>query len=151
MSLKMNCETQEKLTYFKIVGEGANLDSIARYVRAEVADRHGFVVDIRAVTTRPRADKVFIHVLKYPPGCSRKIALIDLNTNHSFCSLYEQLARTRGYRARCFADLEMANRWVLNDDAPSQARCNRWGFLEHGLTFLGHSLNPMRLLHAATR
>jgi len=152
MSCKIRCETYEKCTYFKIVGEAGNhLDSIARYVRAKATDRRGIVMDIRALTIRPRADEVFIHVLKYPPGASRKIALIRLNKNHSVCSLYEQLARTRGYRACCFDDLESANRWVVNDDGPLQVRCNRWSFLAHGLTILRHSLNPLRLRHATTR
>lgn len=151
MGRKSSCETYEKLTYFKIVGEAANhLDGIARYVRAKLAARQGFVLDIRAVTTCPRADKVFIHVLKYPPGCLRKIAVVGLSENRTFCSLYETLVRTRGYRARCFCDVEMANQWVLNDDAPVQGSSRRLGWLSHTLAIVRHSLNPMRLLHATT-
>lgn len=150
MSFRISCETREKITYFKIVGEAANhLDSIARYVRAKVADRRGFVVDIRSVTARPLADKVFIHVLKYPPGCLRKLALIDGNENRPFCALYQRLARTRGYQVRYFDDVDTANQWVSSDEP--LACHGRWSFLGNGLTVLRHSLNPMRLLHAATR
>lgn len=149
MSFKISYQTSANIPRFEVFGEAANhLDSIARYVRAKVADQKGIVLDIRAMTTRPRADKVFIHVLKYPTVCLRKIALVDLNDNRWFCSLYERLAQKRGYRVRFFGDVEMANEWLLSDDAESKASQGCFGFLGQVVTILRHSAKPARLLDA---
>ena len=150
MSFRISCHTQQTVPCFEVSGEAAHhLDSMVRYVKAKAPGPQGFVLDMRAVTTRPLAGSLFIHVLKYAPGSSRKIALVDAEENSAFCSLYERLVRTRGYRVRVFDNLENANKWLLRDDAPCKAKGGRFGFI-HGLTLLRHSLNPMRLLHAAT-
>ena len=150
MSFRISCRTQQTVPCFEVSGEAANhLDSIVRYVKAKALGRQGFVLDIRAVTKRPPAGSLFIHVLKYTPGFSRKIALVDVEENSAFCSLYERLVRTRGYRVRIFDNVQMANEWLLRDDAPCKTRGARLDFVQ-GLRFLRHSLNPMRLLHAAT-
>ena len=149
MNFKIACQTHEKITSFEVFGPAANhLDSIARYVRAKVTGPQGVVLDIRAVTTRPAADKVFIHILKYPATiCLRKIALVDLNENRRFGSLYERLVRTRGYQARLFSDIAMANEWLLSDDATSKANRSRLGSLIHVPRVLRRSLNPIRSWH----
>jgi hypothetical protein len=151
MSFRIACQAHEMGPCFEVFGEVANhLDSIARYVRAKATDRQAVLLDIRAVTTRPSADKVFIHVLKYPSVCLRKIALVDLTENRRFCSLYEQLVRTRGYQVRFFGDVEKANEWLSGDDTSSKASRNRFGVLSQALTALRQSLNPMRIVHATT-
>lgn len=150
MSFASSCQTYEEFPCLKSFGEVANhVESIARYLKSKVADRRGFILDMRDVVTMPLADEVFIQVLKYPFGCMGKIALVDLGENRSFCSLYERLVRTRGYQARCFTDLEMANRWLLNDDIPSKDRRTRYAFLTQGLMALTHCLSSLHLLHAA--
>lgn len=150
MSFRISCHTQQTVPCFAVSGEAAHhLDSIVRYVKAKAPGRQGFVLDIRAVTTRPLAGSLFIHVLKYAPGFSRKIALVDVEENRAFCSLYERLVRTRGYRVHVFDNPEKANEWLLCDDVPCKTTGGRFEFL-HGLTLLRHSLNPMRLLHAET-
>ena len=149
MALRISFHTHEKIPCFKVFGELANhLDSIARYVGNSVSSPQGFVLDIRAVTARPLADKVFIHVLKYPPGLACKFALVDLKENLRFCSLYERLAGTRGYRVRHFASIEMAYRWLLSEGVPPKASHSRFNFLTHGLTLVRRSLNPAHQLHA---
>lgn len=115
-----------------------------------MADQQGIVLDIRAVTTRPRADKIFIHVLKYPTVCLRKIALVDLNENRWFYSLYERLVRKRGYQVRFFAEIQAANEWVLSNAAISKANPSVFGFFTHVVAVLRHTVNPMRLLHGTT-
>src|SRR5690348_7410684 len=147
MSFTITCDTHQAVPCFQVSGSAANhLDSIARYIKAKALGRQGFVLNIRGVTTRPLAGKLFIHVLKYPPGSFRKIALVDLDENRAFCSLYEHLARTRGYQVCSFGDMDMANEWLLCGEAPPNVTRRRIDLI-HGLALLRHSLNPMRLLH----
>ena len=151
MSFKIACLTHEKATCFQVFGGIANhLDSIALYVMAKAAGRRGVVLDIRAVTTRPGADKVFIHVLKYPTVCFRKIALVDVKENRRYWSLYERLVRTRGYQVRFFGDIEMASEWLSGDDATLNASHSRFSFASQVLTVLRQILNSTRPLHATS-
>jgi len=150
MSFRISCQTHQRVPCFEVSGGAANhLESIVRFVQAQAVGSQAFVLDIRAVTTRPLADKLFIHVLKYPPGLLRKIAVVDRKENRAFCSLYERLVCTRGYQVRFFGDVERATEWLRGDDPPPKASRNRLAFFQ-GLTLLRHVFNPIRLLHATT-
>lgn len=149
MSFKIACQANEKAPCFEVSGEIANhLDSIGRYISAKADDRHGVVLDIRPVTIRPSADKLFIHVLKYPAVCSRKIALVDLTENRRFWSVYKQLVCTRGYQVHICGEVKTAIEWLLSDRPVSEANRSRIRFLTQLPAILLQSLNPMNLVHA---
>ena len=121
MGFKIDCQKHEQALCFEVVGEINNhLDSIARYISAKAAYREGVVIDIRGATRRPSVEKVFIHVLKYPTTCLRKIALVDLRQNWPLCALYARLVQRRGYQTCSFSDVEAARDWLLTDRVASK-------------------------------
>ena len=151
MSFRIACHMDEKCPCFEIIGEAADhMDRIARYVNGKSPNREGIMLDLRAVTKKPAADQLFIHVLKYPNGCHRKIALIDLKENRAFFQLYECLVRTRGYQAQLFGDRETAYDWLQKGNIPPRAHPPRVHSVRHTLAAFGQSVNPMRLLHATS-
>ena len=149
MSFRISWRPQQTAACFEVCGEIANhLDSIMRYVKTKAVGRPSLLLDIRGATKRPLADKLFIHVLKYPPGFRQRIALVDLKEHGAFCSLYARLVRSRGYQVRFFGDVDVANEWLRGGDLPPKASRSR--VFCQGLTLLRHSFNPIRLLHATT-
>ena len=120
MSFRVTCRRNDKTVCFTVLGKVNNhMDSLAKYIKAKSDNREGVVIDIRGVTRRPEPDKLFIHILRYPSTCARKLAVVDLEENRAFSSLFEHLARTRGYEVCCFADIETAGNWLSNDHTPS--------------------------------
>src|SRR5215472_11151746 len=115
MGYKISCERGDKVLSFEISGNIKNhLDAVALYVRAQLteAETDGVLVDIRKANGRPGVGKLFLHILKYPPTRRGRIALIDLEENHAFCSIYELLVRRRGYDIRSFLDFEAGRDWL---------------------------------------
>lgn len=115
MGYKISCERGDKVLSFEISGDIKNhIDAIAIYVRAQLteAETDGALVDIRKANGRPGVGKLFLHILKYPPARKGRVALIDLEENHAFCSIYELLVRRRGYDIRSFLDSEAGRAWL---------------------------------------
>jgi hypothetical protein len=120
MGYKISCQRGDKVLSFEISGDINNhFDVIALYVRAQLtqAETDGALVDIRKAKGRPSVGKLFLHILKYPPVRRGRVALIDLEANHTFCSAYELLARRRGYEIRSFPDSNVGRAWLLADAA----------------------------------
>jgi len=118
MGYKISCERGDKVLSFEISGNIKNhLDAVALYVRAQLteAETDGVLVDIRKANGRPGVGKLFLHILKYPPTRRGRVALIDLEENHAFCSIYELLVRRRGYEIRSFPDSEVGKAWLVSN------------------------------------
>ena|SRR5215813_3187990 len=150
MGLKIACQMHERTLCFEVLGGlSDHLDSVARYVRGKAAHRDGVMVDIRGATRRPGADKLFIHVLKYPGICSCKIALVDFEENWVFCSLFEHLLRRRGYQICSFANVDTARQWLSTDLMPARPK-HRMFLVRQILAAIKERLKPMRFSHATT-
>lgn len=147
MGLKIACQNVDRTLCFVVFGTlSGHLDSLAKYVKAKAARRNRVLIDIRGVTKRPAADKLFIHALKYPSTCSCNIALLDCQENRTFCLLCERLLQTRGYQVCSFSNEEVARGWLLTGGAQS----TRKGYVYLARQILAkvkHWLNPMRLSH----
>jgi hypothetical protein len=125
MGYKISCERGDKVLSFEISGDISNhFDAIALYVRARMiqAKTDGTLVDIRKAKGRPSVGKLFLHILKYPPVRRGRVALIDLEENHTFCSAYELLARRRGYEIRSFPHSDVGSAWLLADRVNTEGK-----------------------------
>lgn len=125
MGYKISCERGDKVLSFEISGDIKNhIDAIALYVRAQLteAQTDGALVDIRKAIGRPGVGKLFLHILKYPPTGTGRVALIDLEENHAFCSIYELLVRRRGYDIRSFLDFEAGRAWIVTNKTNTKKR-----------------------------
>lgn len=150
MGFRIACQSVDRTPCFVVFGAlSGHLDSLAKYVKAKAPRRSGVLIDIRGVTRRPGADKLFIHALKYPSTCCCNIALIDFQENRTVCLLFERLLQTRGYRVRFFSNEEAAWDWLLTGRVQSTTK-GHFYFARQILAKVKHRLNPMRLSHVAS-
>src|SRR5262249_10960648 len=150
MGLKIACQSIDRTLCVEVFGTlTGHLDSLAKYVKAKAVRRNSVLIDIRGVTKRPGADKLFIHALKYPSICSCKIALVDFQENRTFCLLFQRLLQTRGYQICSFSDEETARSWLLTGRTLSATK-ERFYLTRQILTAVKYRLNPIRLSHVTT-
>ena len=123
MGFRIACQCVSTNLCFEVFGTlSDHLETLAKYVRGKAVSHKNVLIDIRGVTQRPGAGKLFIHVLKYPSTCSCTIALVDFQENRMFCQLFERLLQTRGYQVCCFSDETTARDWLLRDHARSTTK-----------------------------
>ena len=151
MAYKIQYQLQENVLCFEITGSIRNhLDSISKYVMYRIAKTRTekVLLDLRYAADRPGPAKLFIHVLRYPLVRHIKCALIDLEHNHEFVSLYLTLVRHRGHRIHFFADPDTGKAWLRTEvEHQRTAHAQNASDVSGGL--LGRTVDPRA--HGKTR
>jgi hypothetical protein len=115
MAYTIRFQLQKNVLCFEVSGSICNhLDSIARYVTYRIAESKtaSVLLDLRHAVGRPGPAKLFIHVLRYPLMQHIQCALVDLEENHEFVSLYLKLVRHRGHAISFFANPDDGKAWL---------------------------------------
>ncbi|HEX4920561.1 MAG TPA: hypothetical protein VFV92_07460 [Candidatus Bathyarchaeia archaeon] len=115
MAYRIQFEPRENILCFEVIGSIRNhIDSLAKYVMYRIANTRmeNVLLDLRSAADRPGPAKLFIHVLRYPVAQHITCALIDLERNREFVSLYAKLVQPRGHKIRFFDNPEEGTSWL---------------------------------------